>query len=89
MAAPALVFIVCHGSRILAARWLGFPPSAGQHFLLHTVIMTILSYYRGVLAIKQWNASSALSDMFKNLQATVNKQLCVGTNHLPRLSNGT
>lgn len=52
------VALFAHGHvfRVLAARWLGLPPSAGQHFLLDTATMTILSYYRGVPAIKQWNA---------------------------------
>ncbi len=52
------VALFAHGHvfRVLAARWLGFPPLAGQHFLLDTATMTILSYYRGVPAIKQWNA---------------------------------
>lgn len=52
------VALFAHGHvfRVLAARWLGFPASAGQHFLLDTATMTILSYYRGIPAIKQWNA---------------------------------
>jgi broad specificity phosphatase PhoE len=52
------VALFAHGHvfRVLAARWLGLPASAGQHFLLDTATMTILSYYRGIPAIKQWNA---------------------------------
>src|SRR5574341_261908 len=52
------VALFAHGHvfRVLAARWLGLPALAGQHFLLDTATMTILSYYRGVPAIKQWNA---------------------------------
>ena len=51
-----LLFAHGHVLRVLAARWLGLSPSAGQHFLLDTATMTILSYYRGVPAIKRWNA---------------------------------
>jgi probable phosphoglycerate mutase len=52
------VALFAHGHvfRVLAARWLGLPPSVGQHFLLDTATMTILSYYRNIPAIKQWNA---------------------------------
>jgi broad specificity phosphatase PhoE len=52
------VALFAHGHvfRVLAARWLGLPASAGQHFLLDTATMTILSYYRSIPAIKQWNA---------------------------------
>jgi broad specificity phosphatase PhoE len=52
------VALFAHGHvfRVLAARWLGLPASAGQHFLLDTATMTILSYYRRIPAIKQWNA---------------------------------
>ena len=51
-----LLFAHGHVLRVLSARWLDLPPSAGQHFLLDTATMTILSYYRGVPAIKRWNA---------------------------------
>jgi broad specificity phosphatase PhoE len=52
------VALFAHGHvfRVLAVRWLGLPASAGQHFLLDTATMTILSYYRSIPAIKQWNA---------------------------------
>lgn len=51
------VVLFAHGHllRVLAARWLGFPASAGRHFLLDTGTLSILSYYRGVPAIKRWN----------------------------------
>jgi probable phosphoglycerate mutase len=45
-----------HVLRVFAARWLGLPPSEGQRFLLDTATMNILSYYRGIPAIKRWNA---------------------------------
>jgi broad specificity phosphatase PhoE len=51
------VVLFAHGHvlRVFAARWLGLPPLAGQHFLLDTATMTILSYNHGVPAIKRWN----------------------------------
>ena len=52
------VILFAHGHvlRVFAARWLGLPPSEGQRFLLDTATMNILSYYRGIPAIKRWNA---------------------------------
>jgi broad specificity phosphatase PhoE len=52
------VILFAHGHvlRVLAARWLGLPPSEGQRFLLDTATMNILSFYRGIPAIKRWNA---------------------------------
>jgi hypothetical protein len=34
---------------VLAARWIGLPSSGGQHFLLNTGTLCVLSYYRDVL----------------------------------------
>jgi probable phosphoglycerate mutase len=51
-----IVFAHGHVLRVLAARWLTLPASAGQHFLIDTATINILSDYRGVPAIKQWNA---------------------------------
>lgn len=51
-----LLFAHGHVLRVLATRWLGLPPSAGQHFLLDTATLNILGYYRGVPAMKRWNA---------------------------------
>lgn len=45
-----------HIFRVFAARWLGLPPPAGCHFLLDTATLNILSYYRGIPAVKRWNA---------------------------------
>lgn len=52
----AVLFAHGHLLRVMAARWLGLPPSAGQHFLLDTATLDVLDYYRGVPAIKIWNA---------------------------------
>jgi probable phosphoglycerate mutase len=52
------VVLFAHGHllRVLAARWLGLPPSAGQHFQHHTGTLDVLGWYRGVPAIEIWNA---------------------------------
>jgi probable phosphoglycerate mutase len=57
-AARGQVAIFAHGHflRVFAARWLGLPASAGEHFLLDTTTLNILTHFRGVPAIKQWNA---------------------------------
>jgi probable phosphoglycerate mutase len=53
------VALFAHGHifRVLAARWLGLPVAAGCSFLLDTATLNILSYYHGIPAVKQWNAS--------------------------------
>jgi probable phosphoglycerate mutase len=52
------VALFAHGHvlRVLGARWLGLSPQAGQHFLLDTGTLNVLGYYRGVPAVKIWNA---------------------------------
>jgi probable phosphoglycerate mutase len=52
------VALFAHGHvlRVLAARWLGLPVSAGSHFLLDTATLSVLSYYHGIGAIERWNA---------------------------------
>ena len=52
------VALFAHGHifRVFAARWLGLPAMAGCHFLLDTATLNILSYYRGIPAVKRWNA---------------------------------
>jgi len=52
------VALFAHGHifRVFAARWLGFPATAGCYFLLDTATLNILSYYRGIPAVKRWNA---------------------------------
>lgn len=53
------VALFAHGHvlRVFGARWLDLPARAGRHFLLDTATLNILSYYRGIPAIKRWNAS--------------------------------
>jgi len=52
------VALFAHGHifRVFAARWLGLPATAGCHFLLDTATLNVLSYYRGIPAVKRWNA---------------------------------
>jgi probable phosphoglycerate mutase len=52
------VALFAHGHvlRVLAARWVGLPASGGQHFLLDTGTLNVLDHYRGVPALKTWNA---------------------------------
>ena len=52
------VALFAHGHvfRVLAARWLDLPVTAGAHFLLDTATVSVLSHYRGIPAVKRWNA---------------------------------
>jgi broad specificity phosphatase PhoE len=56
------VALFAHGHvfRVFVARWIGLPAEAGRHFLLDTATVSVLSYYRGVPAIKRWNAPVAV-----------------------------
>jgi probable phosphoglycerate mutase len=58
-AAEGDVALFAHGHvlRVLAARWIGLPAGAGQHFLLDTGTLCVLGYYRDVPAIKIWNGT--------------------------------
>jgi probable phosphoglycerate mutase len=57
-AAEGDVALFAHGHvlRVLAARWLGLSAGDGQHFLLDTATLSVLDHYRGVPALKTWNA---------------------------------
>lgn len=57
------VVLFAHGHvlRVLAARWIGLPAQAGQHFLLDTGTLCVLDYYREVPAIRTWNGAVARS----------------------------
>jgi probable phosphoglycerate mutase len=52
------VALFAHGHvlRVLVARWLGMSAGAGQHFLLDTGTLNVLDHYRGIPALKTWNA---------------------------------
>lgn len=60
-AAAGDVALFAHGHilRVLAARWIGLPTSAGQHFLLDTGTLCVLGYYRDVPALRVWNGPLA------------------------------
>jgi broad specificity phosphatase PhoE len=53
------VALFAHGDvfRVFVARWVELSLSHGAHFLLDTSTLTILCYYRGIPAVKRWNAS--------------------------------
>jgi probable phosphoglycerate mutase len=55
-AAEGNVALFAHGHvlRVLAARWVGLPVQAGQHFMLDTGALCVLGYYRDVPAVR-WN----------------------------------
>jgi broad specificity phosphatase PhoE len=44
-----------HVLRVFVARWIGLPPGGGQHFLLNTGTLCVLSYYREIPAVRIWN----------------------------------
>ena len=51
------VALFAHGHilRVFVARWIGLPAGAGQHFLLGTGTLCMLSHYREIPAIRTWN----------------------------------
>ena len=57
------VALFAHGHvlRVVAARWLGYPPAHGSRFLLDTATVSILGWYRETPAVKRWNAPSETS----------------------------
>jgi probable phosphoglycerate mutase len=54
---PVALFAHGHVLRVFAARWIGFPPGEGRHFMLDTSTVSVLSYYHGTPALKRWNIS--------------------------------
>ena len=58
-AAEGHVALFGHGHvfRAFAARWLGLRTADGGHFLLDTATLSVLSDYRGILAVKRWNVA--------------------------------
>jgi hypothetical protein len=43
--------------RVLVARGIGLSAGGGQHFLLGTGTLCVLSYYRDIPAVRVWNRS--------------------------------
>ena len=56
----ALVVSSAHISRVLAARWLGLPPSGGRYFVLGTASLSLLGYEHDMTepVIRLWNDQS-------------------------------
>jgi len=50
------VFAHGHLLRVFVARWIGLPPEEGRRFVLDTVTLSVLGYYRDVPTIRRWNA---------------------------------
>ena len=59
------VAMFAHGHifRVFVARWIGLPPAAGSHFLLDTATVCVLGYYKGIPAVRRWNAPLLSPDM--------------------------
>jgi probable phosphoglycerate mutase len=53
-----LVFAHGHILRVLTARWLGLPPSAGAYFALAAGSLGLLGHERETPVIERWNAGS-------------------------------
>jgi len=51
------VFAHGHVLRVLVARWIGLPAGAGQHFLLDTGTLSVLSNYYELPAVRVWNGA--------------------------------
>jgi broad specificity phosphatase PhoE len=61
VAGRAALFAHGHVFRVFAARWIGLEPVQGSHFLLEPSTVNVLGYYRGIPAVKIWNAPSSWS----------------------------
>ncbi|MDH2350267.1 histidine phosphatase family protein [Bradyrhizobium sp. SSUT112] len=59
------VALFAHGHvfRVFGARWISLPAAAGCHLLLDTATLCVLSYYRGIPAIKRWNTPVAAEEI--------------------------
>ena len=55
VAGNTALFAHGHLLRVFVARWIGLPASGGQHFLLNTGTLSVLSYYHEIPAVRIWN----------------------------------
>jgi broad specificity phosphatase PhoE len=55
----ALVFAHGHVLRVLAARWVGLGPEAGQLLALDPGTLSVLGYERETPVLRSWNATAA------------------------------
>ena len=55
--ANAVLFSSSHFLRVLGARWLGFPPESGSHFVLDTTSISVIGYEHDISEpiIRRWN----------------------------------
>jgi probable phosphoglycerate mutase len=53
---PVALFAHGHVLRVFGARWIGLPTAGGSHFRLDPSTLSVLAWYRGVPAIRCWNA---------------------------------
>jgi broad specificity phosphatase PhoE len=60
VAGDAAVFAHGHLLRVLAARWVGLPPTAGGLFELGTATVSILGWERETSTIERWNEACHL-----------------------------